>query len=187
MKTIQLTDNFPKIVCLCGSTKFYSTFQEVNLIETMNGNIVLSIGCDTKSDSMLSVITEEMKHELDELHKRKIDLASEVIILNVNGYIGESTRSEIEYAREHNKIIRYLERPLHCELCLTGKAELEIDYVNNHSVICGLITCCACGYDFKKNNQHALVIPLPFITNTDMLGVTGITEGNYQDRNATDI
>ena len=46
---------------------------------------------------------------LDELHKRKIDLADEILVLNVGGYIGESTRSEIEYAKAHNKTIRYLE------------------------------------------------------------------------------
>jgi hypothetical protein len=54
--------------------------------------------------------TDEQKIQLDELHKRKIDLADEVLVLNVGGYIGSSTRSEIEYAIAHNKPIRYLER-----------------------------------------------------------------------------
>jgi len=52
--------------------------------------------------------TPEQKIALDELHKRKIDLADEVLVLNVNGYIGSSTRSEIEYAKQHNKPVRYL-------------------------------------------------------------------------------
>ena len=52
---------------------------------------------------------DNVKEMLDELHKRKIDLADEVFVLNVGGYIGESTRSEIEYAQEHQKKIRYLE------------------------------------------------------------------------------
>lgn len=102
----------PTIVCLCGSTRFMYEFQKANLDETLKGNIVLSIGCNTKSDSdliALGELTEEKKQFLDELHKRKIDLCDEVLILNVGGYIGCSTRSELEYAVRNNKIIRYLE------------------------------------------------------------------------------
>ena len=86
-------------------------FQQANLEETIAGRIVLSIGCNTKSDSdliALGQLTEEAKAALDELHKRKIDLADEVLVLNVDGYIGDSTRSEIEYAVQHGKPIRYL-------------------------------------------------------------------------------
>jgi hypothetical protein len=88
-------------------------FQTANLTETIAGKIVLSIGCNTKSDSdliALGELTEEAKAALDELHKRKIDLADEVLVLNVGGYIGESTRSEIDYAQEHGKPLRFLER-----------------------------------------------------------------------------
>lgn len=101
----------PKIVCLCGSTRFMEAFQEANLRESIAGRIVLSIGCTTKSDTellMLGQLTPEAKASFDELHKRKIDLADEILVLNVGGYIGESTRSEIEYAKAHNKPIRYL-------------------------------------------------------------------------------
>ena len=101
--------DMPGIVCLCGSTRFKEAFQEANLKETLEGKIVLSVGCFTHSDSELQ-ITEEIKIELDELHKRKIDLADEVLILNVNGYIGKSTQSELEYAKSKNKIIRFLEK-----------------------------------------------------------------------------
>jgi len=103
----------PTIVCLCGSTRFMDAFQSANLTETIAGKIVLSIGCNTKSDSdliALGELTEEDKAALDELHKRKIDLADEVLVLNVDGYIGESTRSEIEYAVQHAKPVRYLNR-----------------------------------------------------------------------------
>jgi hypothetical protein len=104
----------PKIVCLCGSTRFSEAFQKVQFDETMANNIVLTIGCNMKSDTELfkdysEQQLKEIKTRLDELHKRKIDLADEVLILNVGGYIGESTRSEIEYARAHNKPIKYLE------------------------------------------------------------------------------
>jgi hypothetical protein len=98
----------PTVVCLCGSTRFMKAFQEANLRETLAGRIVLSVGCDTKSDEMLH-ITAEQKTMLDELHKCKIDLADEILVLNVGGYVGASTASEIEYARLHNKHIRWLE------------------------------------------------------------------------------
>lgn len=105
-------DNRPKIICLCGSTKFKDAFDEANYQETMSGKIVLSVGFSTHATgnkhSENIGATPEQKIELDELHKRKIDLADEVLVLNVNSYIGESTRSEIEYAKEHGKPIRYL-------------------------------------------------------------------------------
>lgn len=101
----------PVIVCLCGSTRFSETFRAANLRETLAGKIVLSVGCDFKSDQALG-LTEGDKKRLDELHKRKIDLADEVLVLNVGGYIGDSTRSEIEYAIRHGKHIRYLEEPV---------------------------------------------------------------------------
>lgn len=114
-RTIALSCAFPVIVCLCGSTRFHEQFRIVNLKETMNGNIVLSIGVDTKSDTDLLLageITEADKEMLDALHKRKIDLADEVFVINnfVDGqaYIGSSTRSEIEYARRQGKPIRWL-------------------------------------------------------------------------------
>ena len=103
---------FPIIICLCGSTRFSKAFHEANLKETLDGKIVLSIGCDFKSDkdSMLAgQLTEKDKSRLDELHLRKIELADEVLILNVGGYIGESTKRELAYAQHLNKHIRFLE------------------------------------------------------------------------------
>ena len=46
---------------------------------------------------------------LDDMHKRKIDMADEIFVINVGGYIGESTRSEIKYAQATGKPVRYLE------------------------------------------------------------------------------
>jgi hypothetical protein len=103
----------PKIVVLCGSTRFYQQFQRANYEETMAGNIVLSVGFYMhRSEAAHGEkwgCTIEQKIALDELHKRKIDLADEVFVLNVGGYIGESTRSEIEYAQALGMPIRYLE------------------------------------------------------------------------------
>lgn len=104
----------PIIVVLCGSTRFYEQFQRSNYDETMAGKIVLSVGFylhrpDSVHGEALGCTTEQ-KIALDELHKRKIDLADEVFVLNVGGYIGESTRSEIEYAKVIGRPIRYLEQ-----------------------------------------------------------------------------
>lgn len=109
-RRVLTTGNFkemPKIVVLCGSTKFYKSFEDANLKETLAGNIVLSIGCSVYSDATLEISVQQ-KIRLDELHKRKIDLADEVFVLNVGGYIGDSTRREIEYAKALGMPIRYL-------------------------------------------------------------------------------
>jgi hypothetical protein len=106
--------NRPRIVCLCGSTRFSEAYQEANLRETLAGRIVLTIGVDMKSDAELfkgmpEHELDQIKQRLDELHKRKIDLADEILVLNVGGYIGHSTKSEIQYALMRVKNIRYLE------------------------------------------------------------------------------
>lgn len=101
----------PTIVCLCGSTRFSDAFQKANLDETLAGRIVLTVGCMTHSDRELgeSVITPEIKVKLDELHKKKIDLSDEILVLNVGGYIGESTAGEIAHAFARGKRIRFLD------------------------------------------------------------------------------
>lgn len=99
----------PEIVVLCGSTRFFDAFAQANYDLTLEGRIVLTVGCDTKSDQGLG-ITDQQKSALDELHKRKIDLADRVLVLNVGGYIGSSTRSEIAYAEALGKPVSYLVR-----------------------------------------------------------------------------
>lgn len=102
----------PKIICLCGSTKFKHAFEIANKRETLKGNIVLSVGCFPHFDNEESpedYLGTETKKMLDDLHKRKIDLADEVLVLNVGGYVGESTKSEIEYSLKIGTPIRYLE------------------------------------------------------------------------------
>lgn len=104
----------PPIVCLCGSTQFYDEFQKANYEHTMNGEIVLSVGFYPHARARHGH-GEGVAHDsaakvaLDELHKRKIDLADYVLVLNVGGYIGDSTRSEIAYAEQRGKPVRYLE------------------------------------------------------------------------------
>ena len=104
----------PQIVCLCGSTRFYDAFQQANYDLTMRGVIVLSVGfyphAKTEHGHGEGVDHDSVeKVALDKLHKRKIDLADEVLVLNIGGYVGESTRSEIEYAERIGCPVRYLE------------------------------------------------------------------------------
>lgn len=106
-------DGFPEIICLCGSTRFYEQFMEANYKLTMAGKIVLSVGFfmhrpDTQYGEIIGC-TPEQKVELDKLHLRKIELSDCVVVLNVEGYIGESTRKEIEYAESIGKPVAYLE------------------------------------------------------------------------------
>lgn len=96
-----------KIVTLCGSTKFKDEFMEAQKKLTLQGNIVISVGLFGHSGDN-EVWTEGTKEMLDDMHKRKIDLADEIFVINVNGYIGSSTRSEIEYAIRTGKQVNYL-------------------------------------------------------------------------------
>jgi hypothetical protein len=97
----------PRIVCLCGSVRFADTFYEANTRETLAGKIVLSVGC--LGDRGCPSHTDEEKARLDELHLRKIDLADEVLMLNVGGYLGESSRRELAYAQAQGKDVRWWE------------------------------------------------------------------------------
>ncbi len=95
-----------KIITLCGSTRFKEEFERINKELTLAGNIVISVGCFGHAGD---VFTDEQKQMLDDIHKRKIDLADEIFVINKNKYIGASTASEIEYAVNHGKKVRYLE------------------------------------------------------------------------------
>lgn len=143
-RTIAIRASFPTIVCLCGSTRFWREFQAASLRETMAGRIVLSIGAASGTDdehfgNLPRAEYDRVKAELDQLHMRKIDLADEVLILDVRRswckrckqfcdeilfrssccnasiemrrYIGESTARELAYARSLGKVVRFLEEP----------------------------------------------------------------------------
>jgi hypothetical protein len=113
----RLSVPMPTVVTLCGSTRFWRTFQDQSLRLTMEGKIVLSIGaarCADDDDKTFGGFVPESefnaaKQRLDELHCRKIDMSDEILVLNVGGYIGESTRREIEHAKRCGVPIRYLE------------------------------------------------------------------------------
>lgn len=100
---------YPIIVCLCGSTKFKDTFIKEYENETLEGRIVLSVGIFNHANNLN--LSKDTEHKLDELHKRKIDLADEVLFLNKNGYLGDSTIEELNYTYNTQKKIRFLEPP----------------------------------------------------------------------------
>ena len=96
-----------KIITLCGSTKFKDDFISQQKRLTLEGNIVISVGLFGHSGDD-EVWSEDTKLMLDDMHKRKIDMADEIFVINVGGYIGSSTRSEIEYAMRTGKRVNYL-------------------------------------------------------------------------------
>ncbi len=99
-----------KIITLCGSTRFKDAFLSEQKRLTLEGYIVISVGLFGHSgdDEVLDPATKEM---LDDMHLRKIDLAEGIHVINVDGYIGHSTRNEIEYARATGKAVSYLVTP----------------------------------------------------------------------------
>ena len=104
-----------KIITLCGSTKFKDEFMKAQKDLTLQGNIVISVGLFRHSgdnevwENMDDGTLTKTKIMLDDMHKRKIDMADEIFVINVGGYIGESTKSEIEYAKNTGKKVNYLE------------------------------------------------------------------------------
>ena len=111
-----MTGNYP-VITLCGSTRFRGAFEEAAKQLTLAGYIVISVGLYGHSgdeevwEGMDEGTRTKTKAMLDDMHKRKIDMADEIFVINAGGYVGSSTRSEIEYAKAHGKTVRYLEEP----------------------------------------------------------------------------
>jgi hypothetical protein len=103
----------PRIICLCGSTRFTHDMSIIQWELTKQGHIVLSwciLPDDyfTGEDKTHIGDQEGVKEIVDEVHKRKIDISDEIYVININGYIGESTRSEIKYAETKGIPVKYL-------------------------------------------------------------------------------
>ena len=105
------------VVTLCGSTRFKDAFMEAQKRLTLEGNIVISVGVFGHSgdkevwDGMDEGTMSKTRRMLYDMHIRKIDLADFIYVINVGGYIGESTKAEIAYAKMHDKEVKYLEEP----------------------------------------------------------------------------
>ena len=104
-----------KVITLCGSTRFKDEFMKAQKDLTLKGNIVISVGLFSHSgdDEVWKNMDEgtltKTKEMLEDMHKRKIDMADEIFVINVGGYIGDSTKSEIGYATKTGKKVNYLE------------------------------------------------------------------------------
>lgn len=112
--TIQPSEKKAKypIITLCGSTRYRDIFMYMQKELTLAGYIVISVGCfghyETEQEAERITANKDM---LDDMHKRKIDMAESIYVINPGGYIGSSTASEIDYANEHHKNIYYLVPP----------------------------------------------------------------------------
>ena len=104
-----------KVITLCGSTRFKDEFMKAQKDLTLKGNIVISVGLfghsgdDEVWENMDEGTLTKTKEMLDDMHKRKIDMADEIFVINFGGYIGDSTKSKIEYATKTGKKVNYLE------------------------------------------------------------------------------
>ena len=104
-----------KVITLCGSTRFKDEFMKAQKDLTLAGNIVINVGLFDHSgdhevwENMDEGTLTKTKEMLDDMHKRKIDMADEIFVINVGGYIGSSTKSVMEYAKTTGKAVRYLE------------------------------------------------------------------------------
>ena len=119
-----------KVITLCGSTRFKDAFMQAQKKLTLEGNIVISVGLFGHSgdsevwEGMSEDTLTKTKIMLDDMHKRKIDMADEIFVINVGGYIGSSTRSEIEYAHATGKPVRYLGGIICCTMRKTAHWKL---------------------------------------------------------------
>lgn len=146
-----------KVVTLCGSTRFKEEFVKAQKDLTLQDNIVISVGLFGHSGDN-EVWTDDTKEMLGDMHKRKIDMADEIFIINVDGYIGESTRSEIEYAKEHNKPVRYLVQNIdtpnaQCKGLKNIKLT-EKEFIEKYCKKCGSQRCEGIGTDWFDGCQH---------------------------------
>lgn len=95
----------PTIVCLCGSTRFRDAFFDAARAESLAGRIVVRPELLSQAEGV--VLDEDTARRLGELHRSKIDLADEVLVIDVDGYVGPATRAEVAYALELGKNVRY--------------------------------------------------------------------------------
>lgn len=94
-----------KIITVCGSYRFKKEMTEITEKMALKGNCMITPIELTRHNK--DAYTEEEALMIDKMHKEKIKLSDAILVVNVNGYIGNSTNSEIEYAKLLNKEILY--------------------------------------------------------------------------------
>ena len=160
------------VITLCGSTRFKNEFLEAQKRLTLEGNVVISVGLfghsgDTEVwGGMDEGSTSKTKEMLDDMHKQKIDMSDAIFVINVNGYIGESTRAEIIYAREHGKEVRYLEDPISepVDKVEWKETTAKVDLTEAKTVLKKYF-----GYDSFKPGQEEIIAEL--LSGRDVLAV----------------
>lgn len=95
-----------KIITVCGSLKFYKEMMEITEKMELEGNCML-VPIYNPSKTSKDDYTEEEAMMLDKMHKERIKISDAILVVNVNNYIGSSTKSEIEFAKSLNKEIIY--------------------------------------------------------------------------------
>jgi hypothetical protein len=97
------------IITICGSTRFKKEFEEVNRVLELNDWIVLTVASyyHSESDNALRNWIERNKEQLDNLHLVKVELSQAIVVIDVDRYVGSSTASEINHARDLKKQIFY--------------------------------------------------------------------------------
>lgn len=131
-----------KVVTLCGSTKFKDEFIRAQKELTLSGHIVISVGLFGHSGDD-EVWADGVKEMLDDMHKRKIDMADAIMIIDVDDYIGESTRREIEYAKSQGKFIYFYNHPEAYYDDVGGFHDSATGY-NPKGMYCGECTMVSC-------------------------------------------
>ena len=133
-----------KVIVISGSMRFWNTILKVADKLTQEGNIVLSPFKDSRS-----VLTSEDLKLHAELHRQKIDMADEMYVVNLGGYIGDAVQDEIDYANQLGMEITYHEplrsRPYIVTLC--GSKKFEYEFV----------------YQFEKLTKEGKIVLLPAI------------------------
>ena len=102
-----MNDTRPTIICLCGSTKFKTDFERVAREQTLKGRIVFTLALFSKADG--ENLDPEQRTLLQHLHRHKIKMSDEILVVNTGGYIGKSTQSDIEFAQSHGKLVEFME------------------------------------------------------------------------------
>ena len=140
-----------KVITLCGSTKFKDEFIKAQKELTLAGNIVISVGLFGHSGDN-EVWDDGVKEMLDDMHKRKIDMADAIMVIDVNNYIGESTRKEIEYAKSQGKFVYFYSHPEAHYDDVGGFHDSAIGW-NPNDVWCGECTRASCRGCSSKDSK----------------------------------
>lgn len=138
----------PKVICYCGSLRVaLEAFKKAEYQSVIDGNIALLPCCMFVDIQREYGAESNYKVLADELHKRKIDLCDFVVVLNVNGYVGESTRSEIEYALS----ISTMGRPMPDNFIEQAKILRVFELLN--MIACGQFTVKALAYALDTSER----------------------------------